>query len=245
MQPGVRMPLNLKVLLFPGFDGTGRLFRSFVRALSPAIKPSIVAYPADIEYRYDELADFAEHSLPADRPFAMVAESFSGPVAIRLAARKPQGLKSLVLVNTFIRPSFRWIPPGTKRIIGSYLFRVAPPVWVVRHFGLGSDASEELISEVRAALSEIKPRVLACRAREALSANFESDFMRVAAPMLYLKGTKDRLLLPGVARALQKRRPNLEVASLDAPHFLLQRRPEQAATVISEFLLRSAEEQDQ
>jgi pimeloyl-[acyl-carrier protein] methyl ester esterase len=236
------MSLPLKVLLFPGFDGTGRLFRSFIPALSPEIMPSIVAYPADIEYRYDELVDFAAHSLPADRPFAMVAESFSGPVAIRLAARKPQGLKSLVLVNTFIRPSFRWIPAGTKGIIGSYLFRVAPPAWLIRHFGLGSDASEESISEVRAALSEVKPRVLACRARVALSADFEGDFKRIAAPMLYLKGTKDRLLAPGVAGALQKRRPDLEVISLDAPHFALQRRPVEAAAVISQFLLRSTEE---
>jgi pimeloyl-[acyl-carrier protein] methyl ester esterase len=239
------MSLPLKVLLFPGFDGTGRLFRSFVRALPPAIQPSVVAYPADIEYRYDELVDFAEHSLPADRPFAMVAESFSGPVAIRLAARRPHGLKSLVLVNTFIRPSFRWIPAGAKGIIGSYLFRVAPPVWLMRHFGLGSDASEESISEVRAALREVKPRVLARRAREALSADFESDFMGVAAPMLYLKGTKDRLLTPRVAGALQKLRPDLEVASLDAPHFALQRRPAEAAAVISPFLLRSTEEQAQ
>jgi pimeloyl-[acyl-carrier protein] methyl ester esterase len=239
------MPLPLKVLLFPGFDGTGRLFRSFVRALPPAIQPSIVAYPADIEYRYEELVDFAEHSLPADRPFAMVAESFSGPVAIRLAARRPQGLKSLVLVNTFIRPSFRWIPAGAKGVIGSYLFRIAPPAWLVRHFGLGSDASEDSISEVRAALSEIKPHVLACRAREALSADFESDFMRVTAPMLYLKGAKDRLLTPRVASALQKLRPDLEVVPLDAPHFALQRRPAEAATVISQFLLRSAEEQAQ
>ncbi|HEX2511885.1 MAG TPA: alpha/beta fold hydrolase [Xanthobacteraceae bacterium] len=239
------MPLPLKVLLFPGFDGTGRLFRSFIRSLPPAIMPSIVPYPADIEYRYDELVEFAEHSLPVDRPFAMVAESFSGPVAIRLAAAKPPGLKSLVLVNTFIRPSFRWIPVGAKGIIGSYLFRVAPPVWLVRHFGLGSNASEESISEVRAALTEVKPRVLACRAREALSADFESDFMRVTVPMLYLRGTKDRLLAPGVASALQKRRPDLEVASLDAPHFALQRRPAEAAAVISQFLLRSAEDQPQ
>jgi pimeloyl-[acyl-carrier protein] methyl ester esterase len=237
------MPLPLKVLLFPGFDGTGRLFRSFVRALSPEINPSIVGYPADIEYRYDELVDFAEHSLPADRPFAMVAESFSGPVAIRLAARRPQGLKSLVLVNAFIRPSFRWIPAGAKGFVGSYLFRVAPPVWLVRHFGVGSDASEESISEVRAALSDVKPRVLACRAREALSADFTRDFLRITAPMLYLKGTKDRLLAPRVTDALQRLRPDLEVALLDAPHFALQRRPAEAATLVSQFLLRSTEEQ--
>jgi pimeloyl-[acyl-carrier protein] methyl ester esterase len=237
------MPVPLKVLLFPGFDGTGRLFRSFVRALSPGINPSIVAYPADIEYRYDELVDFAEHSLPADRPFAMVAESFSGPVAIRLAARRPPGLKSLVLVNSFIRPSFRWIPAGAKGIVGSYLFRVAPPAWLVRHFGLGPDASEDSISELRAALSDTKPHVLACRARAALSADFTSDFLRITAPMLYLKGTKDRLLAPRVAGTLQRLRPDLEIASLDAPHFALQRRPAEAAAMVSEFLLRSTEEQ--
>ena len=198
-----------------------------------------------MEYRYDELVHFAEHSIPAGRPFAIVAESFSGPVAIRLAARKPLGLKSLVLVSTFIRPSFRLIPAWARGIIGSYIFRLATPAWLIRHFGLGSDASEELICEVRTALKDIKPHVLACRAREALSADFESDFLRVAAPMFYLTGTKDRLLVPGIAFALQKLRPDLEVASLDAPHFLLQRRPAEAANLMVQFLSRSTEQRAQ
>jgi pimeloyl-[acyl-carrier protein] methyl ester esterase len=236
------MPAPLKAVLFPGLDGTGRLLRHFQRALPPAIDPSIVAYPTDIAYRYDELADFVAPSLPTNRPFAIIAESFSGPVAIRLAARKPPGLTSLVLVNTFIHASFRAVPAWTKAIVGSYLFRFAPPRWLVRHFGLGSDASEELISEVRAALREVKPHVLAERVREALSANGTSDFLRVAAPMLYVTGTRDRLLVPGVATTLQKLRPDLQIATLNAPHFVLQKCPAEAATVISNFLLRSTKE---
>jgi pimeloyl-ACP methyl ester carboxylesterase len=70
---------------------------------------------------------------------------------------------------------------------------------------------------------------------------FADDFREVTVPVLYLTGTQDRLLAPAVVRALQGLRSDLEVAALDAPHFFLQRRPAEAADVISRFLLRCAE----
>ncbi|MBL8941444.1 MAG: hypothetical protein JNM69_43260, partial [Archangium sp.] len=53
-------------------------------------------YPATARTLDDHLAAVP---LP-DEPFVLVAESFSGPLAISLAARRPAALRALILIAT-------------------------------------------------------------------------------------------------------------------------------------------------
>ena len=232
------MPTPLDTVLLPGFDGTGRLFRSFVDALPPQLTPSVIAYPPDVPGSYSDLEARVRSLLPCDRAFAIVAESFSGPIAIRIAAKKPKGLVALVLVGTFVHNPVRFVPTWMKSLVGSYLFHIPPPAWMVRQLVVGSEAPGELLSEALAAWRQVKPGVLAMRLREALAVNAVDDFLAVTLPMLYVTGTQDRLLAPSTADALQRLRPDLEVAAIAAPHFVLQRRPAEAADLIASFLAR-------
>jgi pimeloyl-[acyl-carrier protein] methyl ester esterase len=174
--------------------------------------------------------------LPCDRAFAIVAESFSGPIAIRIAAKKPKGLVALVLVGTFVHNPVRFVPTWMKSLVGSYLFHIPPPAWMVRQFVAGSDAPGELVSETLAAWCQVKPGVHAMRLREALAVDARDDFLAVSLPMLFVRGTQDRLLAPSTVDALRRLRPDLEVAAIAAPHFVLQRRPTEAADLIANFL---------
>ena len=81
----------MHLLLLPGMDGTGRLFGPLAKALAPTIKPVAVSYPTDQPLGYNELLALIETSLPSD-PFVVVGESFSGPLALMLAARRPPNL---------------------------------------------------------------------------------------------------------------------------------------------------------
>jgi hypothetical protein len=73
---------NVITLLLPGMDGTGLLFDAFARHLAPRLNPRIVIFPTDVSLTYDELLQRID--VPT-KPFAIVAESFSGPLGIRLA----------------------------------------------------------------------------------------------------------------------------------------------------------------
>jgi pimeloyl-[acyl-carrier protein] methyl ester esterase len=232
------MPTPLDIVLLPGFDGTGRLSRSFAGALPPQLTPSVIAYPTDGPESYSDLETRVRNLLPGDRAFAIIAESFSGPIAIRIAAKKPKGLVALVLVGTFVHNPVRFVPTWMKSLVGSYLFHIPPPAWMVRQFVAGSDAPGEIVSAALAAWCEVKPDVLAMRLREALAVDAADDFLAVTLPMLYVSGTQDRLLAPSTVDALQRLRPDLEVAVIAAPHFVLQRRPAQAADLIADFLAR-------
>jgi len=232
------MPTPLDIVVLPGFDGTGRLSRHFADALPPQLTSSVLAYPSDVPESYADLEARVRNLLPGDRAFAIVAESFSGPIAIRIAAKKPKGLVALVLVGTFVRNPVRFAPAWMKSFVGAYLFHIVPSAWMVRQFVAGSDAPAELVSDALAAWCEVKPDVLATRLREALAVDAADDFLAITLPVLYVSGTQDRLLAPSTVDALQRLRPDLEVALIAAPHFVLQRRPAEAAGLIVNFLAR-------
>ena len=84
-------------------DGTGELFADFIAALHDAVVPLVVSYPKGQVLDYEALTEFARASIPFDRPFVLLGESFSGPVAIALAAFRPPGLRGLILCCSFAR----------------------------------------------------------------------------------------------------------------------------------------------
>jgi pimeloyl-ACP methyl ester carboxylesterase len=99
-------------VLLPGLDGTGDLFAPVVDALGPNVPTQIVRYPLSHASDYATCEAIARAALPTDRPYVLLGESFSGPIAVSIAATAPPGLRGLILCSTFI--AIR------NRIYGSY-----------------------------------------------------------------------------------------------------------------------------
>ncbi len=90
---------------------SGSLPLSAVGALCGGTAARILGYPPDIPLGYEELERLIRPALPSDRPFFLLAESFGGPLAIRLAASRPKGLAGLILCTTFAKnpyPFWGW-----------------------------------------------------------------------------------------------------------------------------------------
>ena len=77
--------------------------------------------------------------------------------------------------------------------------------------------------------------MIAARLREISAVDVEKDFSRLTIPVLYLAGSRDRLVDRSVARQLLRLRQVMELESVDAPHLVLQRRPLEAAKRIAAF----------
>src|SRR5262245_21650925 len=126
------------LVLLPGMDGTGSLFSDFRSMLGT--QSVVIAYPPDRPLDYAQLQELVRSSLPAERPFVLLAESFSGPTAISLAANPPPQLTAVVLVCTFARLPLGALPSWLKRIGASIpWWRI--PVSIVSRFLLGRFAS--------------------------------------------------------------------------------------------------------
>jgi pimeloyl-ACP methyl ester carboxylesterase len=219
-------------LLLPGMDGTGLLFDAFARHMAPRLTPQIVAFPCDVSLTYDELLQRID--VPTT-PFAIVAESFSGPLGIRLANRFADRVHGLVLVASFLRPPSRlamWMSA-----VAPLLFRLPPPSFALRWALLGSDAAKEEVETVRSAIGRVRPDVLAGRLRAIATVDAANDFAASSVPTLYIAGTHDRLVGTGALEQFKTIRVDVETRALPAPHLVLQRQPVEAARVVTEFLL--------
>jgi pimeloyl-ACP methyl ester carboxylesterase len=77
-------------------DGTGELFGPFIDALGGEFDVQVVRYPAGHCGGYEGLEEIARAAIPLDQPYILLGESFSGPVAISIAASSPGKLRGLV-----------------------------------------------------------------------------------------------------------------------------------------------------
>src|ERR1051325_2082913 len=93
----------LTVVLLPGLDGTGTLFRPLLDHLPPELHPLVVTYPPEEPIGYDELLPRVLDHLPTSTPFVLLGESFSGPLALMVAARSPTGLRVVIVCASFVR----------------------------------------------------------------------------------------------------------------------------------------------
>ena len=72
----------MKLICLPGFDGSGEAFALFIEELTPSVNTQIIAYPPDRPLGYAALTDWVRERIPRDEQYALLAESFSGPLGI-------------------------------------------------------------------------------------------------------------------------------------------------------------------
>jgi pimeloyl-[acyl-carrier protein] methyl ester esterase len=224
------------LVLLPGLDGTGKLFANFVSALTPRLDTRIVRYPTDRLLSYADLFSFVVDAIPQTQPFVLLAESFSTPLAVRLAATKPAGLKGLVICAGFIRNPVRGWLRHMKTLVHPFFFRIPPPRFVIEHFLIGAHAPRELRDDVLHTLRSVSPEVVALRVQAVMACDASEQLVRVRVPTLYLQAEQDRLVRKSSFQEIQELKPDAILISIAAPHFVLQREPRKAADLIAHFV---------
>ena len=228
------MPDRALVLL-PGFDGTGIMFRPFLPHLPPTLRPIIVTYPPEVPKDYSQLLPLVLDSLPKDQPFVIVGESFSGPLAIMAAATHPPGLLGVVLCASFVRNPLWLRPRWLRHLACPFAFKCLRLVNPARLL-LGRSSAAELRALLADSLASLHARVLACRAKAVLSVDVRDQLKSCRIPFLYLVAEDDRVVPRQNLREFISYLPKTHVVSIPAPHLLLQTRPAAAANAISKFL---------
>lgn len=216
-------------------DGTSQLLFSLMRALPFDCRKSAQVYLADIHIPYDKLLRMVQAYAP-ERPFLLIAESYSTPLAIRFAATHPQHLKALVLCAGFASSPVRGWRRLAAQLLRPFLFHLPLTEHAIEHFLLGECADPALGAEVRAALSAVKPSVLAARLGEILACDVRAHLTEIVVPILYIQAENDRLVGPNSLAEILLHKPDLIVASIPGPHLLFQREPARTAKAIEDFV---------
>jgi pimeloyl-ACP methyl ester carboxylesterase len=222
------------LVLLPGLDGTGKLFAEFLKVLDLNVKAVVVPYPEDVPLDYDQLEALVRAALPTAQPFVLLGESFSGPIAIRIAARPPAGLVGLILSVTFASnpfPRLAWARP-----LAAYLPLKSFPRWVRAPLMWGSASPNRAPRQSQRAMAGVSVAVIRHRIAALLAADEDSTLRSVLLPTLVLCGRRDRVIPKAATMRIVRGIPHSLHVEIDGPHLLLQTCAAECATAVLSFM---------
>jgi len=224
------------IILLPGLHGSVRLFEPLVQQLRtrlPGREIIPLPLPPDSPQDYPTLLEHFAKRLEKQGPFVLVAESFSSPLALHLAASERLGVQGLVLAAGFCGPPR---PLGFSLLPLRPLFALRVPKAAIRHFLAGEGAGDACVEAIRVEIQTAHGKLLASRVRSSLGLSPDEVPAPEKIPTLLLQARHDGILPWDVQSQLERHLPNAEVAWIDGPHLLLQITPEPSAEAIAKFL---------
>jgi pimeloyl-ACP methyl ester carboxylesterase len=228
--------MTVSLVLLPGLDGTGSLFEPLLKELPDELEPIVVSYPAQKFLEYAALRDLALRHVPAGRPFVLLGESFSGPVAVLAAALRPEGLLGVVLCASFVSAPRPWAKFALP-LLQLLPIHVAARM-VGRYMLMGRFKAAGVFDSMLAALSSVPEKVLRARLAAAANIDVSAELGAIAVPSLYLQASEDLVVPKAAAEAFLRAAARGNVAVVTGPHFLLQCVPSDAAECVVRFIER-------
>jgi pimeloyl-[acyl-carrier protein] methyl ester esterase len=206
-------------------DGTGSLFYPFTRCLPANVETKIISYPSQEPLSYRQLEEYVVNQLPATGEYILIAESFSGPIALKIAGRANSGLKAVVLVASFAHGALGWLGKPLSRLPLRLILRIPLPRSLQRMSLLDKSAPADLRTAVRRASCCATPNVLAGRLKEALAGDYCRQPMSGNARVIAIFADKDRLLGGFGRQSIVKVCSKIEIETIRSPHLALQSNP--------------------
>ncbi len=208
-----------KLVLLPGMDGTGLLFKPLIDALPDSIEIQIVSYSATEKQTYSELVEIVIKQLPK-HPFVLLAESFSGPIAYLLSLHKNVPISQLILVASFLSNPFPRASAILRLLPLNILLSLPVPSCLLQYFCFGSLANDELLVLFGNSLKQVSSRVLAFRLRQILSIRI--PVVRSSVDCLIITASSDRLISASISVDIKHFFIDPVESKISGAHFLAQ-----------------------
>ena len=165
----------------------------------------------------------------------MLAESFSGLVALALLADAPSRFQSVIFVGSFAEPPRPFIHRLAPILPHAGSLMRSIPSFLLRQYCLGKEATVDQLNVVRNAIGAVSPEVLSHRlGLVAKRHSFGKAQFKV--PAHYIQAANDRLVPDRCINWFRQRFDSFKLTKVDGPHFLLQARPKESAEIVTQAL---------
>ncbi|WP_298256907.1 alpha/beta hydrolase [uncultured Litoreibacter sp.] len=220
----------MNIVILPGLDGTGALVSQLQDLLAVEHSVTAVHYPAELS-RYDDIKSWLQSALP-QTDYILVAESFSGPLAVMIGASCPRQLKGIVFVASFAR-SPRRLPAISASLLRFLPVKSRVFTGLAQPVLMGKWSSAAFTRSFTKSLRIVPLATLSARLREVLRVDVTDKIAQIKAPYTYLQATHDRLVPAKISNDFNTGAGKVTLVA--GPHFLLQANPEDTAKHILAF----------
>lgn len=215
------------LVLLPGLDGTGKLFKPFLNALPLDIRTQVIVYPPDQLLSLHQYAEFVKNQLPPGH-IILLAESFSGPVLLTLLSILEKPVATAIFCASFAEPPRPLLLQLAALVAYTGPLLRAMPDFLLRRFCLGTAVNTEQLELARETLSMVPPRILAHRL-ELLAERHCFLKTQFKTPCYFLQATNDRLIPHKAVNWFRNHFESLHLEKLAGPHFLLQAKSQECS----------------
>ncbi|MGB8354722.1 MAG: alpha/beta hydrolase [Chthoniobacteraceae bacterium] len=228
------MDKTITLVVLPGLDGTDVFFRPSLALLPAWIRPVVVSYPSSGANGYEDLFRVVREKVSQIPDFYVVGSSFSGPLAVMLAAAEPARVRGMILSATFLRPPKKNLPrfkfAMIWQVIWALRFARRIPVWVLRK---QDDPFRLAKAETWARVSA---RCLASRVRAVLGVDVREPFKKCNQPILCIAFDDDRVVPRHNAEEILFHRPSAKLAVIPGDHLAMCKDPADWTREITGFI---------
>ena len=228
-------PRKRNLILLPGLDGTGILFANLIRLLEEEFQITRISYPSSSRCCLDDLAQMAEDKVPDPQNSIILAESFSGLVALMLLEKLSVHPRGIIFGMCFVEPPFKVLLRVVSHLpIGSIPWAHIPER-VYKKICLRKCATSDQTKNLRKVFSMLTPRVIAHRLKLILTFRAPQKSQNWRVPCVYIQATQDYLVPDKAAFWFSQNFEEFSLKKIPGPHFLMQSHAEQCAKFILDF----------
>ena len=221
------------IFLLPGFDGTGLLFDPVAEAFGYRCRTTVL--PFQDEVTLEDYVRSVSDRLPKHH-VVLLAESFSGPIALSLLARYPGRFEAAIICSGFARSPFGSLLGLSRWITESFLGSNPLQNLLLNKFCAIDDVPFAVQQAVLNVEELVPPQVIKTRFNMIAGLNVSSLLSRISAPVLYMRAMKDKLVSSQLREELFENIPQICMKEINGPHLLLQSEPIECADAIMNFL---------
>jgi PAS domain S-box-containing protein len=227
---------NQHLVFMPGLDGTGKSFDPLVSFLAADARITIVRYPTDKFLSFEETVECAAAQIPDGHPPVVIAESFSGPVAVQMITSGRIKAQALVLCATFARSPH----PVSWRVVRFLKLPLLIRPDMPRAFFKFIIGDEQQITALlplwKKVHADVPAHMMASRLALINNLDVTQELRKLTIPCCYLQATDDRIVPSRCLKDFDRNIPHLYVRKIKAPHFILQAAPQTCLATIDKFL---------
>ncbi len=222
------------LVLLPGLDGTDIFFQPLLAALPPGVLPLVIPYPQTGAQDYATLLLLVRNAIAELPACHVLGWSFSGPLALMLAAAEPDKVRGVILAASFVRAPNRLAARLRYALVGPVIWswRAARrlPLWL---FKPPTDPWRQAKTQT---WKQVSARVLAARLRTVMAVDVRALVRDIPQPVLYLASRQDAVVPPRHVDEIVRLRPSVRVATLPGPHQAMYSHAQAAAQMLTAFI---------
>ena len=206
------------------------MFFPIIPLLEKHFEIHVVRYSDEITA--EEYVESALAQLPANSPVSLVAESFSGPIAMILLANKRANFQASVLCATYCKSPLPFLTQASN-YLPEKLFSSNPVNNILLDlFATGSNSNPEVRNKLREVVKKVSPGQRKNRIRLVNEVDVTDKIKSIRVPLLYIQATKDRIVPTNSGAEIMKHAKNMQIEKVTGTHMILQTQPEKCAELI-------------